>query len=156
MDSKQVNFRIARISELSFCFENHLEFNSFKEEKTPDNVSAGLNVSYKWNLEKNAFVVLVTIKFTVAQDRNKPTEFLKHKSATEFYVEDLGKILTVREGGEFSIDRNWETTFVSLAISTARGLMAAKTAGTYYSRFIFPVVDPQKVILSAKGKNSLN
>jgi hypothetical protein len=150
MPEKNIVFHIAGISELEYSYKNHLSISEFSGNTAPENISVGLNINYRWNLEKELFGVQVDLMFALEKGEEDRFEFLKHTSLTEYFVKNLADIFSVKNETQFNIEKPWEITFVSLAISTARGMLAARTAGTFYSKFTFPVIDPSKVILSER------
>jgi hypothetical protein len=75
---------------------------------------------------------------------------------TEFKVVPLKEIFKVNAPNDFTIDAKLETTFVSIAISSTRGMLASRTAGTFFSQFIFPLVTPGELILSKKIQTQKN
>lgn len=152
MSDKDIRFQIAKITELGFCHKNHRQVPELADGKSSGNLSAGLNLSYSWNIEKNAFAIQIELKFTLESNSKEKTVLLTHTSVTEFIITELSTILEVNNNNEFTMSENWEVTFVSLAVSTARGMMASRTAGTFYEKFIFPVIDPSKVMLSKRLK----
>ncbi len=152
MSEKDIRFQIAKISELGFCHKNHKLVPEFAEGKSPESLSAGLNLNYSWNIEKNVFAIQIELKFAIEKNTKEKLELLTHTSVTEFLVNDLSTILKIKNHNDFTMVEKWEITFVSLAISTARGMMASRTAGTFYEKFIFPVIDPSKVMLSKRLK----
>lgn len=152
MSEKGINFQIAKISELVFCYKNHKLVPEFSEGKAPGNLLAGLNLNYSWNINKNLFSIQTELKFALDESSKEKTDVLTHTSVTEFLVNDLSSILKIKDNNDFTMAEKWEITFVSLAISTARGMMASRTAGTFYEKFIFPVIDPTNVTLSKRLK----
>lgn len=152
MPEKNIVFHIAGISELEYSYKNHISIPEFSGNMVPENISAGLNINYKWNLEKELFAVQVDLMFALDKGEEDRFEFLKHSSLTEYFVKNLADIFSTKDENQFKIEKPWEITFVSLAISTARGMLAARTAGSFYNRFIFPVIDPSTVILSERFK----
>ena len=152
MPEKNIVFHIAGISELEYSYKNHLNIPEFSGNAIPENISAGLNVNYRWNLEKELFGVQIDLMFALDNGEDGRLEFLKHISLIEYNVKNLASIFSAKDKNQFKIEKPWEITFVSLAISTARGMLASRTAGSFYSRFIFPVIDPSKAILSERIK----
>lgn len=148
MEGKRISYRIDRIVERSFGYMDHTEVEEFSDGKIPENISVGLNIGYKWNYDKNTFLVLVDIKFAVDRGGEKRVEFLTHSSSIGYVVNKLTEILSGDSTENFKMEEQWEITFVGLAISTARGMLASRTSGTFYNRLIFPVVDPSKAIIS--------
>ncbi len=154
MSEKDIRFQIAKISELGFCHKNHKQVPEFAEGNRPENLSAGLTLNYSWNIEKNVFGIQIELKFALERSANEKLDLLTHTCVTDFMVNDLSSILKIKDNNDFTMEEKWEITFVSLAISTARGMMASRTAGTFYEKFIFPVIDPSKVMLSKRLKQN--
>jgi hypothetical protein len=143
-ENKNVNFKIVRLKELEFQYFVPKSLKQNNEDK----YLVSTSVAYRWEVEKKLFGIVIGFTFSIEIEENKLTDVLIFSNLTEFFVDDLNDIFAVKEDGEFNIDENWEITFVGLAVSSARGMMASRTAGTYYEKIIFPVINPKEILVS--------
>lgn len=151
--NKKINFALISIKELGFAYKNPREIiPDFTPEKNPLEVK--VNVNYRWNLEKNLFGVVIDLFYLIKDKNNKKIELVKLSFILEFFIENLKEIFIVRTNNDFDMDEKFESTLVGLAISTGRGILYEKTAGTVFNNFIFPVVNPMELILSKKFKKT--
>ena len=152
MEEKEIKFSLKNVRELEFWYSN--PFYSTNDVKPDSYVyEYGLQVNYRWNLEKELFGIVLDFFYKGKNDEEE-RELLKFKTLTEFKVENLNKIFTPRGKNDFDIEEKWEISFVSIAISTGRGMLIARSAGTFLQPHIFPLVDSSKVILSKKISKS--
>ena len=149
MENERINFNLVQIKELAFSYSGLIDP---KVTEKLEKLEVGINVNYRWNLEKNIFGVQLDIAYVDSKSNPQTNEILKFSNYTEFIVENLNKILKGNGPEDFEIDENLETTFVSIATSTARGMIASRTNGTFLGRFIFPLINPRELILTKKIK----
>lgn len=149
MTTEPVKFQIALLKEIGFSYTEPIEL--IKKQKV-EQLEVGINVNYRWNLENDIFGVQLDIAYLKEINENQKNELLKFSTYTEFKVLNLQKIFKVKNLNDFIMDEPLETTFVSIAISSSRGMLASRTAGTFFGQFIFPLVNPGDLILSKKIK----
>lgn len=121
-----------------------------------EQLEVGININYRWNLDQDIFGVQLDIAYLLEILENKKEELLKFSTYTEFKVIPLKEIFKVNAPNDFTMDANLETTFVSIAISSTRGMLASRTSGTFFSQFIFPLVTPGDLILTKKIQSQKN
>ncbi|MEI8006994.1 MAG: hypothetical protein WCI48_12370 [Bacteroidota bacterium] len=156
MATGPVNFQIIQLKELGLSYTEPIEI--IKEQKV-EQVEVGINVNYRWNLDNDIFGVQLDVAYLKKIDESHNIELLKFATYTEFKVLDLKQIFKVTNPNDFRMDEPLETTFVSIAISSTRGMLASRTAGTFFGQFIIPLVNPSDLILSKKisaGKKNEN
>jgi hypothetical protein len=150
MTNDQISFQITQLKELAFSYAETSPNGSLQNI---DELEVCINVNYRWNLEKDIFGVQLDIAYLKMVDGSQKTELLKFVSYTEFKVLNLERIFKVNSPIDFIMDENPEITFVSIAISSTRGMLASRTAGTIFGQFIFPIGSPAELILSRKIKD---
>jgi hypothetical protein len=149
-----IKFSLNNVRELEFNYIN--PYTHFKDFK-PENYSFefGLQANYRWNLEKNLFGVVLDFLYKArTAEEEDLISILKFSTLTEYRVENLDRIFTPRGKDDFDMDEKWETNFVSIAISTGRGMLITRAGGTVLHPLIFPLIDPSQVILSRKISGS--
>jgi|GEM_PF-1456304 hypothetical protein len=149
METEPIKFQITQLKELGFSYTEPIEL--IQTQKI-EQLEVGINVNYRWNLEQDIFGVQLDIAYIKEINENQKNELLKFSAYTEFKVLNLQKIFKVNNPNDFIMDEKLETTFVSIAISSTRGMLASRAAGTFFAQFIFPLVSPGELILSKKIK----
>ena len=147
-----IKYSLKDVRELEFRYSN--PFHNTKGFN-PDHYvyEYGLQINYRWNMEKEIFGIVLDFLYK-GKDNKEELELLKYTTLTEFKVEQLDQIFKPRGKNDFEIEEKWEKSFVSLAISTGRGMLIARTSGTFFQKHVFPLVDPSTVILSKKISKS--
>lgn len=149
---KNYKFGIHAINELEYSYTNPFnKIKNFDPDKEPLEVKVG--VRYKWNLEKDLFIVFLDIIYGKQEKDNRFTQLLKLSISVEYIVNKLKDLFHVRTNTDFEMDEILETSLVSIAISTARGILYEKNSGNIYRLFILPLINPKDVILSMKRTN---
>lgn len=155
MLEQNTTFSIVRLKEISFSFNEPIDiikaFKNDPEKKMHDYLEAGLDLSYRWNLSKNSFSILIDFMYIFSDDSRK-VELMNYTFVTDFLVTNLSDIFIDKGNGQFEMDLNFEKIFVGLAISSGRGMIAVRLAGTYMGRFVYPIIDPSEVVLSNKSR----
>jgi hypothetical protein len=147
-DDKKIGFAIKGINLLNFKYSN--PFIAVKDfDPKNSQVEARVNINYRWNIEANLFGVTVNFIYT-HNPKEHNIELLNMTVLVDFFVEELNNHLTVRSSNDFEMDQGLETTFVSIAISTSRGILFAKTSDTPLNNFIFPLVNPSDLLVTKK------
>ena len=136
-----VSIKINNIKEEEFKFsDDNIEV--IEEE----NLSIGINLGFRIDKEKNFFTVRFTISYAY-KDKSSETskEIMKFTTLTRFELSDINEILKVIEKEDsdeevFDIPDNLIYTFVGTAISSTRGMLVYKLAGTKLSSFYIPKI----------------
>lgn len=104
------------------------------------NLQLGFNFNFKWKEDSDLIEVLTTIIYLYKTTKTEK-EILRFKCVLEFLVKDLNKVLIVdKETAKVKVPNSLEILFISTSISTSRGMLFYKTAGTYLSNFHLPLL----------------
>tara|TARA_R110002020_G_scaffold119634_2_gene272926 strand:- start:479 stop:946 length:468 start_codon:yes stop_codon:yes gene_type:complete len=149
-----VSIKINNIKEEEFKFsDDNIEV--IEEE----NLSIGINLGFRIDKEKNFFTVRFTISYAY-KDKSSETskEIMKFTTLTRFELSDINEILKVIEKEDsdeevFDIPDNLIYTFVGTAISSTRGMLVYKLAGTKLSSFYIPMIDVQNLMKDRNHRN---
>ncbi len=94
----------------------------------------------------NALVVKLTITVRTTSTRNDGLAARANfEQEYHFQVENLPELITAHDGHQL-IDPRLVTTLISIAISTARGIVWAQTKGTFLEGFVLPIINPAKLV----------
>jgi len=141
-------FRINGTREIELAYREPDSISPNLKTDTPPEL--GMNLNYRWDIDNNIFVVIVSIIFKCKNIEDKDIIVLKFTNITEYEIKDLNKHFKDLGNGKFEMNQEIETTVVSVAISGARGMLAGRSAGTYWGKFVIPLIIPSDVILSKK------
>ena len=140
MDQYQLNFTLSSIKTLSF---------SIKEPTTLDDTSKDFNINYeispKLGINYDDKEVKLIIDVTGELQSSKE-EILSSSIEFIFTINNLEELVFVKEGGFEIKDAQWTVVILSLALSTLRGIIFAKSEGTVLQKKHIPVLDPNTFI----------
>ncbi len=145
--SLSTKFRLINADVLEHSYLNpvtikfDVDFNQVYEVK--------LKIDYRWDFENNHFGVIVGILYLMDFEEKKHT-ILKSSIISQYEVYDLKEHFKVKSNNDFEMNISLETSLVSIAISTARGILMERTNGTLIRNIILPLVNPKDLILSPK------
>lgn len=140
-------FKLINADVLEYAYVNPV---NFKPKIDPEQeFEVKFKIDYRWDVEKNQFAVVVGLLYLM-ETENKEHTILKSSIITQYEVEELHKHFDVRSNNDFDMDISLETSLVSIAVSTSRGILIEKTNGTLLRNVILPIVQPTDFILSPK------
>jgi hypothetical protein len=109
----------------------------------------GINIDFSYNFEQNGYQIIFTIQYHYFL-KDKNILLLDLVLITEFSIQEMKSVIKI-EGNNFKIPHDLLVTFTSIAYSTARGVIHAKTQGSFLNQFILPLIDP-KILVQNKLK----
>lgn len=107
-------------------------------------IGALINLNFKANIEKNIIQVYIEFEANHAIE-GKSLLLLNLALITEFTVTNINNIIASNED-IYKLPKGFLTNLASVAYSTARGIIFAKTQGSYLNRYILPLVDMNQII----------
>jgi len=145
--NQSIKFKLINADILEYKYVNPAKINI--KVDTDQEFEVKLKIDYKWNIENNRFGVIVGVLYFMNYQEQKHL-ILETSILIHYEVYELNKHFHVRSPNDFDMDIPLETSLVSIAISTSRGILIEKTNGTLVRNIILPVVQPSKLILSPK------
>jgi hypothetical protein len=135
--SEQINmsFRIKNISTKEFSIRNIVLDDTLDKEQFPFQISLGTQIDPQ---NKSISVDTFVNVFTDLDNKNKICGLT---TRLVYEVENLQSLVIV-ENDNIKIPEVLMTTLISIAISTTRGILTAKTEGTLLHDVFMPVVNP--------------
>lgn len=129
---------------------NSFEILSYSFEKPPkdfnkENVGYQLQFRPHVDLEKSTFSLELEVKAQLGKDA-KHVLGVVH-TMTIYRLSEIEKLLDTE--GQFILPKNLAITLLSVAISTTRGAMAAKSEGNLLSEFVMPLINPEEIFESS-------
>jgi hypothetical protein len=129
----QFSFQGIKVEQYAVFEEN---YNSKKE------IEIGLEIEFKLNIDNKQIGVFITIQYD--QGKHK---ILIITVSCHFRIEDeTWKSLMHDEGCKFIVPKQFSAHFAMLSVSTTRGVLFAKSEGTFCSQFIVPLINVTEII----------
>ena len=127
----------------------HLETIRFeiKEVATPNTNDFKLSVSHKimHNLKDERLKVLLSILLTEESENEALTDFDFH-----FNIKELKSFYKLNENGTPIFSAILIATLLSIAFSTARGVLYERLSNTIFIKALLPIISPQKMLADRK------
>jgi len=151
MSGKKTSFEILKIKELSYNYKTleTKDIESFNKEN--------LYIGFKLAFEKatgNIFIVRITATYEYKKDDSINIEVLSIECEFRFEIGDLSEVLILHDT-DFELPSSIMETMVGISVSTIRGMIAVKTAGTFLSDFPLPLIDATKILDRVKSKKTI-
>jgi hypothetical protein len=145
-DTQSTNIGIVAINEIEY---SHVKFQpeSFNSDNLVFGFQFGLNPDY----ETNQIGILLDVSYNYTLAENGNFKILNLKLETIFSVSDLS--ITFDENSDNPFHRRNEellATLLGIALSTFRGYLYLKSAGTSVREFFFPILNPLEIIKDIK------
>lgn len=136
-----ISFRISSIKTLKFYIDNLSVVANAKNESFEFNISLAVFID---SVKNN---VGFDIVFDVYSDKSKSIQLCELITRTEYNIINFQDVIKPKStSNQFEIPDQFMLTLVSIALSTTRGIFAAKIEGSALSNVIMPVVDPKTFI----------
>ena len=115
------------------------------------NLRYELSHLFDWSQNTGICTVFLDIKFFYFTNDVK-TVLFETKLLINYLLINGEQYITVTEN-EINMELSLSTMLLSIAISTARGYLAAKMAATEYKNILLPIINPGQLIKDAEEKN---
>jgi hypothetical protein len=151
MKDINLNIELFRVEEVEFSYHRpDIDIlKSFDQEQ----LNISIILDFAFNLEKQQFFVLCNIKY-IYGNLNDGKELLNFTSENAFYIRPLKKVIKVLSDTSFDLPDAIMTPMVSVAVSTARGMIIAKTAGTFIGDYMLPMIDVNALLATYKKQST--
>lgn len=118
----------------------------YDEPKDYNDFGLSLIYQFAYNLEDEKIRVRLYITLDANFD-NTEDVWLKTEYNIEFhfFTKDLNEYAE-NDNGEMNVDENFAATLLSIAYSTARGIVLERSRGTIFGPAVLPVVNPYEVL----------
>ena len=138
-----VTFKLSNIrTEHFFIRDPQKKFNSKKEVI----VNYNINCTIPNQLLNNCVIVILRISANIIETEERICEIV---TGFRYEIHSINNKPIV-EFEELDISEEIITTFVSISISTIRGILLEKTKGTILHKQMLPIIDPGKLVRDLK------
>ncbi len=135
--TKNISFKIERINDVAFTHTS-LEKRGIKYNHKKIENFLGWTSTIDKKLKE--FRLTLTINFIYKVNEKSAIPIISYSNENVFLISNFDKIITK---DKFSIDKNFVLNFLSISISTARGILISKLGNTEYSKIILQPVNSE-------------
>lgn len=154
METKGFQYGLHLIKKLTSYLNSldSLEIKNLEEEKIAIRKSFQMGFNYTTGI----LTIKVIIDFLCRAENPEPLKLFGTTVQCDFKLLEFEEILKKNEKGQVDIPDDLMITLLSVSYSTTRGILAAQTAGTDYSKFFLPLVNVSefKTMLKNIGEES--
>ncbi len=143
----KINLNIREIQTLKFSIDNSMKQDSFDKSK----LQFGIGVGVRFDPPKHE--VSIDTMVDIFCDEQRTSKISESITRVKFGIENFDEVFTVKEN-QISAPDAVMNTLVSMAVSSTRGMLAAKTEGSILSGVYLPPVDPSSFRPMAPGENA--
>lgn len=139
MESKTIQYRLVNIDVSEFFLSNPKNKFSTKESNL---VGYDFSANIAYNLELDHLIMSIGVRAKI----NETDEFIMNSIISFVYhVKNLSDSIKT-DGKTKSIENKILELFLSISISTTRGIIFEKTRGSILQAEIIPIVNPQHLL----------
>ncbi len=141
-----INFGLISFEILSYSFEKPPK--DFKQEKIGYQIQFLPDV----DLKEGFFSIEMKVDTKIAEDSDAILGSIH--TMTKYGLSEMESL--INNDGNFVLPKNLAVTFLSIALSTTRGALAAKSEGNLLSQFVMPLVNPEEMYESSPLKGEID
>ncbi len=131
----KISFNIREIQTLKFSIDNLMKQDSFDKSK----LQFGIGVGVRFDPPRRE--VIVDTAVDIFCDEQRTRKISESITRVTFAIENFDEVFKVKEN-QISAPDAVMKTLVSMAVSSTRGILAAKTEGSILNGVYLPPVDP--------------
>lgn len=135
-----IAFAIKELRTIRFAIENFIEPGL---EFDPNRVTFETTTAVTFAVPEENVAIDIQIKLFLDKDKANQKGMLHTR--TVYHIRDFNNAFKV-EGDRVTVPDAIMVTFVSIAVSSTRGILAAKTEGTIFHNSFFPVIEPARLM----------
>lgn len=147
MSTSEIVIKLSKVKteEVTFKEPDDSFISSFNEEY----INVGMGVNFSHDIAKESFTVHLNFFYDYSEDESNALKLLDYKGFFEFKISNLQENIVINDKG-FKLSDNVLATLIEISISSARGIIIAKTAGSFINQFYLPILDPKDIIEDIK------
>lgn len=113
------------------------------------NLKTGLGINFALDAEKDLIIILLQISYDYIDNVQPTLTLLDFKGSFEFHISNLKESVAL-EGDNYKIPENVMERLTDVAISSARGIIIAKTAESFINKIYVPIFDVKMILEDMK------
>ena len=129
---------------------------TFKEPKQEfidsfddSHLNIGIGVQLSNDIDQEMITIGLHFFYEYNDEVNPENQLLNYKGAFDFKINNLKDNVQVTDGN-IQIPDNILITLLTIAISSARGIIIAKTAGAFINKYYLPILNPEDILENIK------
>lgn len=142
--TKELAFRIRHISEHSFYI--NIPYTKASEAINADNLSLSFDFDVNCNDIGSDLLTISTSAIYFLSEKKKKIKLLESGASMLFEIKNMNTFFNCLDDQSYEDKANILPVLLNLSISTMRGIIVTRTAGTPLAPFPMPVVDVRKII----------
>lgn len=145
----QVKLAKVKTEEITFKEPDEEFITSFDERC----LQVGIGVKFSPSKEKSTLTIHLHFFYEYDRGTEPPIKLLSYQGAFTYIIDDFNENVTIQDHAVHVTDHIL-TTLLGISISTARGVIIAKTAGSFINKYYLPIFDPQEILKGIKSDES--
>ena len=143
----EVSIRLSNVKteEVTFKEPKQELISSFDESC----LNIGIGVQLSNNVEQELITVSLHFFYEYNNEIFPETQLLNYKGSFDFKIDNLKDTIKVTNDN-IQVPDNILITLLTIAISSARGIIIAKTAGAFINKYYLPILDPNEILKNIK------
>lgn len=138
-----------KIEEINFKEPDENFINNFDENFLK--ISVGLKFSH--NLEKEVMTVNLNILYDYQKDDDDiKNSLLDYKGSFDYHILNLKNLVKI-DNDSINFPNVILETVAGISISSGRGIIIAKTAGSFVNKYYLPILDTRELLKNYKENN---
>lgn len=122
-------------------------------ESFDDNLlNVGVGVKLSQSEAKNTLTFNLAFSYDYDINGEHPIKLLDFDGSFEYEIANFKDNVTIK-GKKLIVDNNLMATLLGISISTARGIIVAKSAGGFINKFYLPIFNPMEIVRTMKSSN---
>jgi len=138
-----------KIEEINFKEPDEDFINNFEEKFLK--IAVGLKFSH--NIEKEVMTVNLNILYDYQkEDDDIKTSLLDYKGSFDYHILNLKNLVKI-ENDSINFPNMILENVAGISISSGRGIIIAKTAGSFVNKFYLPILDVRELLKNYNENN---
>lgn len=108
-------------------------------------MKVGIGVNFSHSENKKSLTVHLSFSYDYDAGRELPFRLLAYEGAFEFVIADFDENVS-SEDNNLNVNDTILITLLGISISTARGIIIAKSAGNFINKYYLPIFDPKRIL----------
>ena len=131
-----------KIDEFNFKEPDDSFINDFNEEF----LKIGLGLKITHNIDDEIIGIHLNIIYDYINEDDHKIKLIEFKGLFEYKINDLKNIISDNSNGGINIPNVILETIIGLSISSSRGIIIAKTAGSFLNKLYLPLFNPSDIV----------
>lgn len=130
-----------------------LEYNYVEPEEKIDTKIIGYQIQFRPDADLDKETISIEFKITGQAGKENPVELGSIHTLTTYRISSIDELLT--DKGNLFIPKGLSITLLSIALSTTRGALVAKSEGNILAKEVLPLADPKEMYEASPLKGEL-